>query len=111
MTHPDREALANEIELSDGIVLMFPQGPVQIGIKKTVEVIAALRDSLSRPSNTDRKSVCHPTDPHCQFPNCDCPERAAPTPRETVAGETVQESDGDTVNLPAVARPVTVGAQ
>jgi hypothetical protein len=42
--HQELSDLADEIEQSDGIALMLTGGSVQLGIRRTAVVIAALRD-------------------------------------------------------------------
>ena len=47
MSEKELLALADDIEESDGLAMMKPIGPIQLGIKKTSTVIAAIRAAAS----------------------------------------------------------------
>lgn len=47
MTEKELRALADSIEESDGLAVIKPTGPIQIGIKKTSVVIAVIRAAAS----------------------------------------------------------------
>lgn len=57
--HEELNALADEIEQSDGIALMLTGGAVQLGIRRTAVVIAALRDRQKYSLLESQFANCH----------------------------------------------------
>lgn len=57
--HEELSALADEIEQSDGIALMLTGGSVQLGIRRTAVVIAALRDRRKYSLLESQFANCH----------------------------------------------------
>lgn len=51
--------IADEIEQSDGIALMLTDGAVQLGIRRTAVVIAALRDRRKYSLLESQFANCH----------------------------------------------------
>ena len=59
MTPDEMNDLAGEIERSDGIALMTPAGAIQLGIRRSAEVIAMLRDRSKYSLLESQFANCH----------------------------------------------------
>jgi hypothetical protein len=59
MLTAELDALAEEIEQSDGIALMLTGGAVQLGIRRTAIVVAALRDRRKYSLLESQFANCH----------------------------------------------------